>query len=347
MKKLVVLIMLIGTFYNCSKDEVDPAKEYMPIQLTSFNMDYNASLSPDGKNIVFYSLRYTYNPDVAAVLFELWAMDRYGENLRRLFKREEMGQGFEIRFIKWSSKSDYITVLLTSPFAQNSKSEIWKVALTGDKTKLYSFDFGMEKLSYSPDGTKTAFIIQGTVSPNGSPLYSLYSANANFSDTTLIEKGLIGDYDWTKDSKMLVYSFYDRSKENFDLWKTKLDGTGKIRFSETTESEEYFQCSKTDNLITYSVNNNVYITPTDNFSPTIIMENTRSSQWIPKRKLISLYSEQSTGDNWWTESWIVDLNGKVIRKIAEGEPSQVSFSVNGDYFVYSASGNIWLDYLPR
>lgn len=227
MKKLLVLIILIVTFYNCLKDEVDPAIEYMPIQLTSFNMDYNASLSPDGKNIVFYSMRYTYNPEVAAAFFELWAMDRYGENPRRLFKREEMEQGFEIRFIKWSSKSDYITVILTSQFAQNSKSEIWKVEINGEKTKLYSFDFGMEKLSYSPDGTKTVFIIQGSVSPNGSPFYSLYSANANFSDTTLIEEGLIGDFDWTKDSKMLVYSLYDRPKENFDLWKTQLDGTGK------------------------------------------------------------------------------------------------------------------------
>ncbi|MBC8184314.1 DPP IV N-terminal domain-containing protein [candidate division KSB1 bacterium] len=46
------------------------------------------------------------------------------------------------------------------------------------------------------------------------------------------------------------------------------------------------------------------------------------------------------------ESWIVDLHGNVIKKIAEGEASWASFSPTGDYFVFSVNGNIWLDYLP-
>lgn len=319
----------------------------MPLQLTFYNMDYNASLSPDTKNIVFHSVRFTYDPYVAVVNFELWTMNRYGEKLRRIMKREEMEYGFEIGFVKWSSNSDYVTVLLTSQLADNRKSEIWKIALNGEKTKLYSFDFAMENLSYSPDGKKTAFIIQGPVSPNGSPFYNLYSANTNFSDTILIDKGLISNYDWSKDSKTLIYSLYDRPKENFDLWKIQFNGTGKTRFTETHENEEYFRCSKTENLITCAVNNNVFISATDKFVPKLIFENVCNPQWVPKRKLIYFYSEQSMGDKLWTETWIVDLNGNVIRKIAEGEPSDVSFSESGDYFVYSASGNIWFDYLPR
>lgn len=349
MKKLITLLLTSVIFFGCIKDEseVDPALEFMPIQLTSFNMDYAPSLSPDKKNIVFLSMWFTYNPYVAAVDFELWTMNRYGEQLKRLIKREDMPEGFEISAFWWSAKSDYVTVLLSSRYSNNRKSELVKATLTGEKTILHSFDFSMQNLTYSPDGKKTAFIIQGPVSPNGNPSYSLYSANSGFTDTVLIDKGLIEEFDWAKDSKTLIYSLYDWPNENFDLWKIQADATGKTRFTETPESEEYFRCSKTENAIVYSSNNKVYISATDKFVPRLVVENARIPRWIPNRKLILFSSEQSAGEKFWTESWIADLDGNIIRKIAEGESSSVSFSNTGDYYLYVASGNIWMDYLPK
>lgn len=349
MKKLFALLLIAITFFGCLKDEpeVDPALEFMPIQLTSFNMDFEPKLSPDKKNIVFLSMRFTYNPEVAGVDFELWTMNRYGEQLKRLIKREDMPEGFEIRDFWWSVSSDYVTVLLTSRFSNNKKSELVKVSLAGEKNILHSFDFSMQNLSYSPDGKKTAFIIQGPVSPNGNPSYSLYSANSGFTDSVLIDKGLIEEFDWAKDSKTLIYSLYDWPNENFDLWKIQSDATGKTRFTETPEDEYNFRYSKTENAIVYSSNNKVYISATDKFAPRLVVENARIPRWIPNRKLILFSSEQSAGDKIWTESWIADLNGNIIRKIAEGEPSSVSFSNTGDYYVYTVSGNIWMDYLPK
>lgn len=349
MKKLITLLLTSVTFFGCLKDEpeVDPALEFMPIQLTSFNMDHAPSLSPDKKNIIFLSYRFTYNPEYSGVDLELWVMNRYGEHLRRLIKREDMPEGFEIRDFWWSANSDYVTVLLTSHFSENRKSQLVKVSLAGEKTVLHSFDFVMEKLSYSPDGKKAAFIIQKPVSQNSSPIYSLYSANANFSDTVLIEKGLIAGYDWAKDSKTLFYSSYDSSDKNFDLWKIQSDATGKTRFTETSENEEYLRCSKTENAIIYSLNKKVCISATDKFAPRLVVENARAPKWIPNRKLIVFFSEQSAGEKFWTESWIADLDGNIIQKIADGEASEASFSETGDYYVYTTSGNIWIDYLPK
>ncbi len=86
-----------------------------------------------------------------------------------------------------------------------------------------------------------------------------------FRISILIEKGLIDNYDWTRDSKTIIYSFYDRMNENYDLWKTHVDGTDKIRLTDTPESENHPKCSRKDDLISYSVNNNVYISTTDKF----------------------------------------------------------------------------------
>lgn len=349
MKKLFTLLLTAAIFFGCLKDEpeVDPALEFMPIQLTSFNMDFEPKLSPDKKNIVFLSMRFTYNPEVAGVDFELWTMDRYGEQLRRLIKMEDMPEGFEISTFWWSVNSDYVTVLLTSRFSDNRKSELVKVSLAGEKTILHSFDFSMQNLTYSPDGKKTAFMIQGPVSSNGNPTYSLYSASSGFTDTVLIDKGLIEEFDWAKDSKTLFYSLYDWPNENFDLWKIQADATGKSRFTETPEDEYNFRYSKTENAIVYSSNNKVYISATDKFEPRLVVENARVPKWIPNRKLVLFSSEQSAGEKFWTESWIADLDGNIIRKIAEGEPSSVSFAETGDYYVFTASGNIWMDYLPK
>ena len=63
--------------------------------------------------------------------------------------------------------------------------------------------------------------------------------------------------------------------------------------------------------------------------------------------ILFLCEQNQDNMKFWTESWIVDLQGKVVKKIAEGKASWTSFSSTGDFFVYSVNGNIWLDYLPN
>ena len=62
-----------------------------------------------------------------------------------------------------------------------------------------------------------------------------------------------------------------------------------------------------------------------------------------------MITSERTLDNesFWTESWIVDLEGEIIKKIAEGKPTSVNFSSDGEYFVYSLDGNLWVDQLLK
>ncbi len=226
-------------------------------------------------------------------------------------------------------------------------SEIWRVTIDGSKTRLSSTDDWAERPEYSPDGSKIAFIIQGPNPPQGSPVYRLYVSNTDFSEPVLIEKGLIQDFVWKSDSNELIYSLYDRSNENYELWISSISGNEKLQFSNTLVSEEDPSCSSDGKYIAYSTQRTVYVTPSDTFQPKKVLDNARIPRWIPNRNLLLIVSDQTLDNGGsWTESWVVDLEGMVIKKIAEGNPTRISFSSNGEYFVYSLDGNLWVDQLP-
>jgi len=342
--QLILTIIFFSMFLITSCKKNDQDKEELPKQLTASNLDYKCFWSPDGNHIAFLSTRNTYNPNASGVIFELWIMDKNGSNQRSLISFNELYEATNVVNVTWSMNSDVLLAQIYTP----SGSEIWKVTIDGNKTRLSSIVQWAERPKYSPDGSKIAFMIQGTNSPNGSPVYRLYSANPDFSDSILIEKGLIGDYDWMHGSEGFVYSLYDRTNENFDLWKSSIDGTKKIRISETTsENEEILSCSYNRDYITYSDWNAVYITPAHVFNSSLLLDSARLPQWIPNRNLILLYRLQSQVNKTWTESWIVDITGDVIMKIEEGNSSEVAFSSSGDYFTYTKNGNIWIDKLQR
>lgn len=78
------------------------------------------------------------------------------------------------------------------------------------------------------------------------------------------------------------------------------------------------------------------------------MDKARLTQWIANSNLILVSCEQTMdNESYWTESWVVDLEGNIIKKIAEGKPTSVNFSSNGKHFVYSLDGNLWLDQLIK
>lgn len=339
---LSVIFFSLFSIISCEKNNSD--KEVLPKQLTSTNLDSRAYLSPNGIYIAFYTYRNSFIPYIAHSPVELWIMNRDGSNQHAIIEVNEIYEDTSIDYFLWSPASDNIIVFLSAQ-AIDYRSEIWRITVSENKTKLQSSDFSLGQPSYSPDGTRTAFIFQGPNPSGGSPVERLYSANTNFSDTILIEKGLIGDYDWMYDSEGFVYSLYDRANENYDLWKSTVNGAEKSRISVTPENEKILSCSYDGNYIAYSDYNAVYITPSDIFNTSLILDNARLPKWIPNRNIILLYSHQSKDNIFWTESWIVDIHGNVIRKIAEGGSSEVTFSSAGDYFLYTFEGNIWLDYL--
>ena len=118
--------------------------------------------------------------------------------------------------VSWSKDSNDMLVQIYTPMG----SEIWRVTLDGSKTRLSSTDDWAERPEYSPDGSKIGFMIQGPNPSQGFPVYNLYVSNTDFSESVLIENGLIHDFVWKSDSHELIYSLYDRPNENYELWKS-------------------------------------------------------------------------------------------------------------------------------
>ena len=208
-----IIIFFSISIISCEKNKSDV--EVLPKQLTTSTSDSKCFWSPNGQYIAFLSARETSNPMASIVIFELWIMDKDGTKQRSLLSFDELYESTNVVNVSWSPNSDALLAQIYTP----GGSEIWKISIEGTKTRMTSLDNWAERPKYSPAGLKVAFIIQGPNPQQGSPVYSLYSANPDFSDTVLIERGLIGDYDWTNDSEELVFSLYDPINENFDLWK--------------------------------------------------------------------------------------------------------------------------------
>jgi hypothetical protein len=268
-----------------------------------------------------------------------------GFDLRRVILEKSIYDLTIPTLICWNNDSKSMMVHIKDKH-WDYKSEIWQVAVTGERTKLYAPDLRLVKLTYSPDKSKLAYMIQGPNPPTGLPVYKLYVANTDFSDSMRIEKGFILDYQWQGDSKGLIYSLYDYPNNNYDLWKSSSDGTSKSNFSETPENEEYFSTSTDGKYMAYYISNSVYVTPTAQFAPQKIMDNARIPAWVPGRNYLLVFNEQTDGkDSYWTESWIIDMQGNIIRKFPKGVRG-ISFYSDGHHFIYNSEDSIWLDYLP-
>ena len=329
----VFFIIVSGYKKDEPIESTEPEPGDFPKQLTQDNLDFRAFLSPDGKYIAFYSIRYTLDPQYYNGAQELWIMSSDGFDQWRLVTPNSIYPQTKATFLCWETDSKSMIVEIDDGYDLGSNSEIWSIAIDGKKTKIYAPNLHLENVTYSPDRKKLAYIIQGSNPPNGSPVYKLYVANPDFTDSVRIEKGLI-------------FSLYDRPNENHDIWKSKIDGTGKLRFSETPASEVSLQCSTDGKYLAYSMDNSVNVTPLDKFSPKMIISSATNPEWIPNRNLLCVTNVVKDGNSsFWGETYFIDKEGTILKKFPKGS-SGFSFSSNGKYFVYTQDGNIWIDYLP-
>ena len=336
----IMLLMAIGCEDN-SPLTLDEMK--FPQQLTSSGYDWGSFWwSPDMQYIAFLTLRNTYDPTVAGVRFELWIMNYDGSDQHSLILIDDLYEGsISVRSISWSKDSQDMLARINTP---GGGSEVWRISVDGRKARLSSTEDWIGQPLHSQDGFKIAYTIQGPQLPNGSPFYSLYFSNPDFSEPVLIDTGLISDFAWKNNSEELLYGKYDWENVNFDYWKFSIPGNEKMQFTNTPESEEDPCYSPNGEYIAYSVSDSIYITPPDHFRKNKVFDNGRHPKWVPNSNFILFTSEQTSDHvSYWTENWIIDLEGNIIKKFTEGQYSRVSFSPDGKYFVYTTDGNLWID----
>jgi len=330
-QKICILFLIIMTI-NCDIITSSSDIEFDKI-LTTSGRDFTPYLSPDNRYIAFRTVRNTYNPTVAAVNFELWMMFSNGNFERPLISRKIFKNFVSVNEVLWYPNSHNILVKVSL----KDNNEIWKVSLFGYKEKINLFHNSPHDLRLSPNGHKIAYRSSGR----------LYVANSNGTEPVLIDDGVSLGYAWKYDSQSLIYSLYDNVNNNYDIWCSSVDGIEKTRISETLSSEKDPSYSFDGKYIAYSTNNELYITPSQVFQPKKLLTNARHPKWVPGKYLIYIHSEQTHDSlSSWTESWIVDLNGNITKKIAEGHYTEVDFSQDGEYYIYILDGNIWIARFP-
>jgi hypothetical protein len=66
----------------------------------------------------------------------------------------------------------------------------------------------------------------------------------------------------------------------------------------------------------------------------------------PNGNFLLITSVQTTDStSYWTDCLVIDLEGKIIQQISENSSTSINFSPNGEYFIYSLDGNLWIDQL--
>lgn len=345
---LIVFLISLLSVISCQKEEPieqEPLPGQYPKQLTQGNLlDREAFFSPDGKYIAFYSARYTIT-ELSGINLELWTMSRDGFDQKRVILEKSIYDITIPTLVGWTKDSKNMIVHIQDG-NWDYKSEIWQVAVTGERTKLYAPNLRLEHLSYSPDYSKLAYIIQGPNPAVGPPVYKLYVANTDFSDSVRIEKGLVDNFKWQSDSKGLIYVNYDPKEQHGYLWKASTDGTSKFRFSDTPFYDENFWCSSDGKYISYSIADSIFITPTDKFLPRPIKSNAIGGRFIPGRNmLLARVVKPDDFEGLSSENVVIDIQGNIIKQLPKYYWG-LSFEATGHYFLYTINGDIWMDYLP-
>lgn len=319
-----------------------------PKKLTESGHDQLPTISPDGNLIAFISHKHSYDTTSAAIQAELWIMNKDGSGRRPLITVQDLYEYGSVKWpFSWSNKSDEMVVTIIN--SRPRRMEIWRVTVGGIKKRLSSQKELAENPQYSPDCSKLAYITHNYDLSDD----SLYIAEPDFTNPTLITVGIIENYTWNNNSKELLIALYNQPTRNYELWKTSIDGINKINFSNTNLDEINAYYSYDSKYIVYTVrdsenNETVYITTSDIFHPEKVMDNAGMQKWVSDANLLLIYSDQKPDPNhFWTEPWIIDTEGNIIKKVVEGKYTSCDISPDGDYFAYTINGNIWIDTLPE
>ena len=177
-------------------------------QITSDTLDFEAVWSPDGTEIVFYSLRSGNN--------DVWTMDADGSNMSNLTNAPASDM-----YPSWSP--DGQSIIFVSD-RDDARLEVYKMDADGSNVTRLTYNSFLDlNPSYSPDGQH--FVTQSK------PAGSHYDICVYTSDgTSFVNVGAPGVYcdyqpSWTPFGERVVWASGDPSVGGLDIVSNNIDGT--------------------------------------------------------------------------------------------------------------------------
>ncbi len=351
---MMAALILPSSLFSCRSDQIRGSATLQqevpryPRQLTRHGKDSEACWSPDGKTIAFRSQRNTYDPRIAAMSFELWVVGADGSGERPLIAKgdPDFGREMSVRDFSWFPDSRSLLCLIRGNWG------VWRVFLDGTKELLVSGHSGDRTLwlgdaQPSPDGTKIAFTMGSDEPETGLPITHLYVADEDGSNRVRLAEGFFHGLTWTPDGTHIIYCRRSREEDNNDLWEVAIDGSETIRLSRTPQDEKDPSCSPDGNSIVYHVDEGhrvVYATPRSTFEPRQLLVSGRGTDarhrgWMPdSRHILAVRgsgSDPHDADEYPPGSWIIDLEGNLVKLLAQGVGAAQCLAPNGREYCFS------------
>lgn len=197
-----------------------------PVNLTKDRLyDTNPSWSPDGKHIVFTSLREGN--------LDIYTMTSDGKNIKNITKNPFVDDNGS-----WSPRGDKI--VFNSD--RDGNLDIYVINIDGRKAvNLTKNGKDVKFPSWSPDGSKIAF------STNRDGNYEIYSMKSDGSSQGNITKFSNGDElapKYSPDGKKII--FFSNRDGNDEIYIMNANGSGQVNLSNNPATDDRFPCWSPD-----------------------------------------------------------------------------------------------------
>jgi len=310
------LLITVNTLVGCKKNtDISPA-------------DSSGSLSDDAKTraistsplkIAFQSTRDGGCQPYKGCNFEIYTMNGDGSGVTRLTNNPASDE-----IPVWSPDG---TRIVFSSFrdpagsfgTQSGNRDIYVMNADGSNVKRLTNDPGLDiGASWSPDGSKIAFISDRYVAAYGTRVYGIYIMNADGSNVVMPTRPFWdGGAAWSPDGKKIAFSSAARHSEeqvypHTEIYVMNVDGSGITRLTTNGASDDVVSWSPDGKQIGFYSSRDgdqgIFVMNADGSSPKRIGTGS-GPRWTYNWKYITF---QKAGDS---QLYIMNADGSGVRRI--------------------------------